>query len=393
MRRSKSGALLAILARFLSLHCYCHIDHVGALAVVTPPVIPDPLMQPKAASTFLVTGGSGYVGREVAHALLKKKETRGKSIICLVRAVRLNAEKAYWEHESCVTVQPYDMLDGGKSLREALDQVVPTSGSANDDTSDDVCVYHVASWFSPSEDHEQMARNNVQGTEDLVRVLGSVPLKCKLVVTSSMAAVRATSQEPSNGKFYTRDDWNNASELGTNWGSSYQWSKAESERRAWTLAKELNVPMVSLCPSFVFGPPTSSGELSSSFSVELVSKWLTGESEVQSRLFVDIRDVALAHVTAGLLPHAVGQRYILSTERRLASKDVAEVLREMIREAKFGDPDSIKYDADFSGGAIPIGEKEVDCECLLREELLVTLQPPEKTIADMGEFLIKMGQK
>lgn len=337
-----------------------------------------------------MTGASGYVGRAVAHALLDQKES--SVIVCLVRPARIEDEKAYWKHESCVSVQPYDMLDGGDSLRQALGQV-PSDESAPHC----MCVYHIASWFSPTEDHEQMAKNNVQGTEDLVRVLGeevqaNSDCNYKLVLTSSMAAVRGGSQEPLNGQYYTKDDWNDVSVLGENWGASYQWSKAESERRAWALAKEMNVPMVSLCPSFVFGPP-SSGELSSSFSTELVGKWVKGESQVQSRLFVDIRDVAAAHVAAGTLPHAIGQRFILSTEKRVASKDIAEILQRICIASKFGEPEAITYDAEFSGGAIPIGEKETEAEVRLKQELGITLTSPDKTIADMGEFLIKMFQR
>ena len=391
--RNRFALIIALVGRcvlsLLCCCCCCHFDCVRALAAATQ----GRLQSKGATSAFIITGASGYVGRSVAHALLENEETdEGKLIICLVRSTRLRSEKAYWEPYSCVSVRPYDMLDGGKTLREALEQV-PITSNKDDDTSFDVCVYHVASWFSPTEDHEEMARNNVQGTEDLVRVLGETSHKCKLVLTSSMAAVRATSQEPSNGKYYTKDDWNTVSKIGDNWGSSYQWSKAESERRAWALAGELNVPMVSLCPSFIFGPQSSPDQLSSSFSVELVSEWLTGKSQVQSRLFVDIRDVALAHVRAGQLPHAVGQRFILSTERRLASKDVADVLQEMCIDANYGNPNAITYDAQFSGGAIPIGEKEVDAENVLRAELLVTLQNPEKTIADMGKFLIDLDEK
>ena len=252
-------------------------------------------------------------------------------------------------------------------------------------------MYHVASWFAPAEDHIQKANDNVKGTEDLMKVLADHP-NAKIVVTSSMAAVRATSQEPGNGKFYTEQDWNTVSKLGENWGSSYQWSKANSERRAWELSKELNVPMVSLCPSFVFGPPCSES-LSTSFSVELVGKWAKGESEVQSRLFVDIRDVANAHVAAGTLDKATGKRYIVSTEKRLASKDVAEILSSLCKELDFGNPDAIKYDAEFTGGAIPIGQKEVEAARRLHEELGVSLRPAEETILDMARFLINMYKK
>ena len=147
--------------------------------------------------------------------------------------------------------------------------------------------------------------------------------------------------------------------------------------------------MVSLCPSFVFGPP-SSDELTSSFSTELVAKWIQGKSDVQSRLFVDIRDLADAHVVAGKLPEANGKRFVVSTERRLASENLAKIFQKICREKSFGDPDAITYDANFTGGAIPIGDKEVDSEAILKEELGIVLRDPEETMADMGEYLVKI---
>lgn len=169
---------------------------------------PDPSVS---RTISVITGASGYVGKAVAKSLLTGHHDDGQTILCLVRPQRVDNEKEYWKEEACVNVLPYDMLDGGATLKEALSSV-----EKND--SDCVCVYHVASWFAPTEDHEQRARENVQGTVDIVRVLGDVP-NCKLVVTSSMAAVRATSQDPKNGKYYTTEDWNTDSKLGENWGS------------------------------------------------------------------------------------------------------------------------------------------------------------------------------
>lgn len=144
--------------------------------------------------------------------------------------------------------------------------------------------------------------------------------------------------------------------------------------------------MVSLCPSFVFGPPVTK-EMSSSFSTELVGKWIQGQSEVQSRLFVDVRDLADAHVAAATRPEAAGKRYIVSTERRLASQKVAEIFQTICRDTGFGNPEAITYDADFAGGAIAIGDKEVDAEAILKNELGITLRDPEDTMADMGHYL------
>ena len=328
----------------------------------------------------IVTGANGYVGREIVHTLLN--EPSQQQVFCLVRPARIYAEETYWKASSRVKVLPYDMLDDGATLEHALD-------CAFEGNPDECCVYHVASVFRPTEDHVATALQNVKGTKQVVKSIAKYK-SCKLVLTSSMAAVRGTGQEPLNGKTYTFRDWNTLSKLGDNWGASYQWSKTESERCAWDLAKDLHVPMVSLCPSFVFGPPSDDMD-SDSYSITLVRQWVRGESPVQSRLCVDIRDVAKAHVALGTLPTAIGNRYIVSSESRIPSQDAAEALKKVARETGLGDPDKIRFDADFSGGAIPIGEPEVEAVDRLRKDLGgLELTPVEKTMADMGRALLQM---
>ena len=324
-----------------------------------------------ATKTSIITGANGYVGREVVQVLLDNKDDQ-QSIICLVRSKRGNSEEEYWKQHKNIRVMPYDMLDGGKSIRDALE-------SCDCDDSNEICVYHIASVFGPTEDHVQTAKDNVQGTVDLVKAIGEIAPKTRLVVTSSMAGVRGSGQEPLNGKFYTNQDWNTHSKLGDNWGASYQWSKAESEKQAWKYAKDYNIPMTSLCPSFVFGPPSDHTQLSHSFSITLVGQWVRGESPVQSRLCVDIRDVAKAHVAAGTSDKAIGERFILSKEERVPSQDMAEALMKVCKESGLGDPTKIRYDGDFQGGAIKIGDQEVEAISRLRDILDIELRPVEET--------------
>jgi len=344
----------------------------NALAVSAPP---------RRAS--VVTGASGYVAREIVHALLE--DPNQQQVVCLVRPGRIPGEEAYWnDKSSCIKIMPYDMTDDETTLQNALECVYQEDPN-------ECCVYHVASVFGPTEDHVATAKENVKGTEQVVKSISKYP-NCRLVLTSSMAAVRATGQIPLNGKVYTYKDWNTSSKLGENWGASYQWSKAESERRAWDLAKDLGVPMVSLCPSFVFGPPSDDdGCTSNSYSITLVGQWVRGESPVQSRLCVDVRDVAKAHVAAGTLPSAIGNRYILSAEARIPSQEAAKALKKVAQETGLGDPNKITFDAEFSGGAIPIGQQEVEAIDRLKSDLGgLELIPVEQTMAEMGRSLLKM---
>jgi nucleoside-diphosphate-sugar epimerase len=128
--------------------------------------------------------------------------------------------------------------------------------------------------------------------------------------------------------------------------------------------------------------------ITQSYSITLVGQWVRGESPVQSRLCVDIRDVARAHVAAGTRPEAVGQRFIVSKEERVPSKDMAEALKQVCKESGLGDPDKITFDAQFSGGVIPIGSREVASAERLKESLGITLRPVRETIYDMGQSLL-----
>lgn len=340
----------------------------------------------------IVTGANGYVGREVVNVLLDEQpEDCNDEILCLVRSHRVESENSYWKDfpkdSSSIKVLPYDMLDGGKSFGDALSLALNKEEEEEDDL--DVCIYHLASVFGPSKDSVQTAKDNVQGTKDLIETVGKLSPKCRLVVTSSMAAVRGSGQTPKNGKHYTHEDWNTVSQLDeNNWGSSYQWSKAESERVAWDLCKDLEIPLTTICPSFVFGPPTSENDLSGSFSITLVGQWVRGESTVQSRLFVDVRDVAKAHVEAAKRPESIGERIIVSSEARIPSQEMAEVLKEVCESTGLGDPSKITFDGEFKGGAIPIGSQEVEATDRLESLLGLKLTPLRDTIRDMGKSLL-----
>jgi nucleoside-diphosphate-sugar epimerase len=344
----------------------------------------------------LVTGANGFLGRAIAHELIDadcQDDQQSHQVICLVRKQHVESERTYWQRhvetsntKVVVRVLPYDMLDGGVSFRAALDEIESDSS---------VCIHHVASVFGPTHNHTRTALENVKGTCHVVHALHDARQQqpnnlYKLILTSSMASVRATGQTPDNGKYYTHLDWNVQSMLGKSWSESYQWSKAESERKARDLCKQYSIPMTSICPSFVFGPGQSG-----SYSIDLVGKWVRGEAPVQSRLFVDVRDVAKAHVAAGAILNTMnaGDRYIVSKEERVPSKEIANWLIEIRTKMGFSDPGKVHYDASFDGGAIPIGQLEVEATDRLQRDLGIKLRPVKDTIVDMATQLLERETK
>jgi nucleoside-diphosphate-sugar epimerase len=414
-----------------------------------------------AYSISIITGANGFVGRHVVYSLLQKHYNNdstlaeesaeaaaaergggGELIVCLVRPDKISYEESYWQAHieefqllssskqlnlqdtACVRVLvcPYDMLDDGTSLMDALESSIKYSSSTMmDDCS--LCIYHVASVFGPTLNPIQTAKDNVKSAECVVTTLDMFYkrfpyINPRVIITSSMAAVRATDQIPLNGKYYTHRDWNTISKLNEkNWGSCYQWSKAESERRVWDMVRECNdkyaidnknnrpIELITLCPSFVFGPPpplpaklkntSTKTAVSSSYSLALINQWLQGESPVQSRLCADVRDVAMAHIAAGTMKKLpeddADRRYIMSTERRLSSEETAKALMKGVHRAQMSDiidTSKIMYDTKFTGGAIKIGEREVEASERLKHNLGVVCRPVEETMQDTAEALL-----
>ena len=181
---------------------------------------------------------------------------------------------------------------------------------------------------------------------------------------------------------------------------------ANSEREMKEEDKEIE--MAVLCPSFVFGPPPpmpsnmkkdDATTSSSSYSLTLIKQWLQGKSQVQSRLCADVRDVARAHVRAGTMhtlpENDLDRRYILSREERLSSEATAQALIKGVEMAqrKAGgniniDIAKITCDNEFTGGAIKIGDREVEAQERLERDLGVVCRPVVDTMEDMAEALL-----
>lgn len=378
-------------------------NRVLSLAVIASSLLVSADAFSATSKKIVVTGASGYLGREIVNTIINEERDEGSTsiseVICLVRGSRVKEEKSYWGSKSNtiqVKVMPYDMLDGGTSIQNALSSVFDSDGeedSSNDASDIECCILHVASVFSLCDDHETMAHNNVKGAKDLMNAVANLGVKQKdqirVILTSSMAGVRAGGQIPLNGKYYTHEDWNGESELGASWGASYQWSKAASEKVAWDIAKESGIQFTSLNPSFIFGPP-SNRETSASFSIETVSKWIKGESPVQSRLCVDVRDVARAHFLASRTKKTVNERIIISREARISSEIIAEELKKLAIELGIGEPDKIHPDTAFDGGLIKIGDREVACDERMADLLDgFKCRPVEETMRDMAKVLLE----
>ncbi len=145
----------------------------------------------------------------------------------------------------------------------------------------------------------------------------------KVVLTSSVAAIFETGEEK---VFYDESDWSDPDNPNI---SNYSKSKTLAEKAAWEFLKEEGNPFdfAVINPALVIGPSLSSDLGVTNSAIEMV---VTGKMPFAIPIqfgFVDVRDVATAHILAMQTDASNGERFALA-ERDLWYKDIAKILKD-----------------------------------------------------------------
>lgn len=183
-------------------------------------------------------------------------------------------------------------------------------------------VMHVASPYplNQPKDENVLIKPAVEGTERVVSLAIKNNVK-KIVLTSSVVAVSVGHTK----KEYSEEDWSFADKP----IAAYAKSKTLAEKKAWELIKnaDTDTKLTVINPSGVIGPSLTS-EISSTQLI--IAGLMNGRIPVNLPIhigYVDVRDVALAHIKALENPNSDGERIILSNTE-LWHKDVSKILKE-----------------------------------------------------------------
>jgi len=147
-------------------------------------------------------------------------------------------------------------------------------------------VFHLAApYVLWAKDPEQIVAPAVEGTENVLRAARTHRVR-RVIMTSSSNAVGFTT-DPS--KPLDESSWNDQK------ASPYVRAKNEQERRAWALAEELDVNLVTILPTAVIGRLDYRKTPTMAPFVDM----LAGKGPIPFAMnIVDVRDVARAHVLA-----------------------------------------------------------------------------------------------
>ena len=187
------------------------------------------------------------------------------------------------------------------------------------------CDYllHVASPISVhAHDEDFFVKPAVAGVKRAFKFAKKHNIK-KVVLTSSVAAIIETNE---GKEYFDETDWSDPKSAGI---SHYAKSKTLAEKAAWDFIKEHENPfeLAVINPALVTGPSLTMDLGESNKSIEMV---VTGKMPVAIPMqfgYVDVRDVATAHILAMQSASSNGERFALS-EKDLSYKDIAKLLKD-----------------------------------------------------------------
>ena len=341
----------------------------------------------QANTTVLVTGASGFIG---LHCVLQLLEQGYR-----VRGTVRNEGRADEVREAMVA-----NLGSGVTPRLEL---VEADLTRDEGWADAVrgCAYvlHVASPFPNRvpEHEDELVRPAKEGTLRVLKAAADAGVR-RVVLTSSLAAV-SSGHPDDNSRVFDENDWSIVEKC-----PPYPKSKTLAERAAWDFVAGLDgdspMELSVINPGAVLGPVLNRHY---STSGEIVRKLLTREIPGTAKLgfsWVDVRDVASAHLAAMTNPDAAGQRFCCAIEFSWIG-EVADIL------AKRFDPDGWKvptrklpsflvrvialFDPTVKTVVSDLGRERKVSSQRIRDVLRWQPHSLEEMTVSMGETMIEQG--
>lgn len=231
----------------------------------------------------------------------------------------------------------------------------------------------------------------IKGTTGILKAIKEyAPTVKRVVITSSFAAIVNGKQHP---KVYSEKEWNPVTwEEAMDHSQVYRGSKTFAEKAAWTfIEKEKpNFDIATINPPLVFGPIVH--YLNSLESLNTSNQRLRNLIQGQMKekiaptgtfLWVDVRDVALAHVRAIEVPEAGGERFFV-VAGFFSNKELADMARETHPklESKLPPADS---SSDFPENIYEIDNNKS------QKILGIKYRPLKQTVSDTIDSLLAVG--
>ncbi|KAB5593820.1 NADPH-dependent methylglyoxal reductase GRP2 [Ceratobasidium theobromae] len=264
-------------------------------------------------NNVLLTGGNGFIAVHIISILLE----RGHTITTTVRA----------ENKSTFLRHKFSTATQNGQLKFAIIDDITKPGTFDQllkNNSFDTILHTSSPFvFKINDITDDLLTPAIKGTTEILKAAKiHGPTVKRVVITSSFASIVDRSKGNRPGYAYSEKDWNPITyeQSQKDPVSGYYGSKKLAEKAAWDFveAEKPHYDLVTLCPPMVYGPVTqevtdmkklntSSAPFYEIFSGQ--TKELAGPGVW---LWVDVRDIARAHVLAIEKPEARNNRFLVS---------------------------------------------------------------------------------
>ncbi|KAI8634934.1 3-beta hydroxysteroid dehydrogenase/isomerase family protein [Xylariaceae sp. FL1651] len=280
-------------------------------------------------SRVLLTGGSGFIAAHVLESLL----SHGYSVVTTVRSEQkgqqiLEAHTQYGKDKLDFVVVEDIMVPG------AFNSAVVSNPPFN-------AVVHCASPYhfnaKTRDEIHRLITTAVEGTTGILKALKAyAPSVQRVILTSSYAAMVDYGKPLPH--VYSEVDWNPITEeqAYSSPAFAYLASKTFAEKAAWAFVhdEKPNFTLTAMNPPMVYGPVIHSlasldsiNTSNARFVSLLKGSPTTPCPPTVNYLFVDVRDLALAHVLALQKPEAANQRFLI-TAGNYSNAEIAQIIAQ-----------------------------------------------------------------
>ncbi|XP_038980592.1 phenylacetaldehyde reductase-like isoform X1 [Phoenix dactylifera] len=309
-----------------------------------------------------VTGASGYIASWLVKLLLQ----RGYTVRGTVRDL---ADPKRTEHLRA--------LEGANERLQLFKANLLEEGSFDSVVEGCEGVFHTASpcYVNATDPQAELIDPAVKGALNVFGSCIKTPSVKRVVVTSSMAAVLH------NGRPQTPDvvidaTWFSSVEFCEQEKKWYPLSKTLAEEAAWKFSKDNSIDMVTIHPGVVIGPllqPTLNE------SSAMLLNLLNGSSTYPNLRFpwVNVKDVAMAHILAFEVPSASGRYFLV--ERVAHYSEIVKILREQYPALKL--PEKCVDDKPF----LPIYQVSKEKEKSLGIDYVPIVTSIKETVESLKE--------
>lgn len=287
-------------------------------------------------STVFVSGANGFIASHIVNKLLES----GYKVIGSVRSQAKADQLIRQFNHPNLSVYIVSEI----SAEGAFDGVFREHGQKIK------IVLHTASPFHYNTENceRDLLLPAVRGTKSILEAIkkfGATSVE-RVVITSSDAAVTSYESDLDSRNLHTEDTWNSITwqEACKDAEAAYYGSKTFAERAAWNFVQEngdkVKFKLSTVNPVWVFGPQLFDSNATGSLntSCEYINDIVhsTPETKLDMSIaggYIDVRDVARAHLVAFQKEEAVGKRLVLCAGR-FTLVDIAQTLNEQFPSLK-----------------------------------------------------------